>query len=57
MRVLTDEDLRTWVEENVPVDPEIYWPERVIRAFEGHVLEMHEEAGLLVEHPEGGAGR
>ncbi len=57
MRVLTDEELRTWVEENVPVDPEVYWPTETIRAFESHVLEMHEEAGLLVDGRPEGAGR
>ncbi len=55
MRVLTDEQLRTWVEENVVQDWEIYWPTETIRAFESHVLEMHEEAGLLVEPAEGNA--
>ena len=54
MRVLTDKELRAWVEENVLQDQDIYWPEETIRAFENHVLETYDEAGLLIEPPEGG---
>lgn len=53
MKVLTDEDLRTWVEENVVKDWEVYWPEDAIRAFESHVLETYEKTGPLIERPVG----
>ena len=52
MRVLTDEQLGAWISENVPQDPDIYWPERVIRDFERHVLEVHEEQGLVIDPEE-----
>ncbi len=53
MRVLTDKELHAWVDENVLKDPEVYWPDETIRAFENHVLATYHEAGLLVELEEG----
>ncbi len=53
MRVLTDEELNAWVEDNVVKDYDIYWPTETIRAFESYVLETHDAGGLLVEPAEG----